>query len=198
MLKKVTTIIITIILIGLVFTNQKCYAICNTIRAKKEISAINLTLSNGQTLYDFEVKQSGISSGVLNPAQLQNTRSLDLIFLIDTDSSDLDAEKNIVKTAIDSFKNLYLDNGLSKLSVGIIGFNNNSMSSSEFSGQTLNIKNIASQESEIINELNNLNKNKNMNILQATELADTKLQSLRTNCSKTTSCFYNIRWNSNK
>ena len=100
-----------------------------------------------------------------------------MIFLIDTDSSDLNAEKNIVKTAIDSFKNLYLDNGLSKLSVGIIGFNNNSMSSSEFSGQTLNIKNIASQESEIINELNNLNNNKNMNILQATELADTKLQS---------------------
>lgn len=179
MIKRVTTIILILFLISMIFVGNTSYAICNTIRAKKEISAVKLTLSDGQVLYNFKVKQSDTNTGVLNPTQVQKAKNLDLIFLIDTQTSNLNAEKEIVKTAISSFKTFYIRSGLSKVNVGIIGFNDNHLSDTEFSSKTFNLKNMGSQESEINDELNNL-QNKDMDIGQATTLADTKLEVLRT------------------
>ena len=173
MLKKVTVILIVLIIINMIFLTQSSYAICNTVRMKKEISAVKLTLSNGQVLYNFGVKEKSSNSITLNPTQVTKVRDLDIIFLIDTQTSNLGAEKNVAKTAINSLKNYY-SNNLSKLSVGIIGFNDNEMTKEEHEKASYSLKNVATDEIKINEELTNL-QNTDRSILQAIELTDANL-----------------------
>ena len=165
MLKKVTVILIVLIIINMIFLTQSSYAICNTVRMKKEISAVKLTLSNGQVLYNFGVKEKASNSITLNPTQVTKVKNLDIIFLIDTQTSNLEAEKNVAKTAINSFKNYY-SNNLSKLNVGIIGFNDNEMAKEEHEKTSYSLKNIATDETKINEELTNL-QNTDRSIAQA-------------------------------
>ena len=173
MLKKVTVILIVLIIINMILLTQSSYAICNTVRMKKEISAVKLTLSNGQVLYNFGVKEKSSNSITLNPTQVTKVRDLDIIFLIDTQTSNLEAEKNVAKTAINSFKNYY-SNNLSKLNVGIIGFNDNEMAKEEHKKASYSLKKVATDETKINEELTNL-QNTDRSILQAIELTDANL-----------------------
>lgn len=174
MLKRITIILIVLILINILFINQNSYAICNTVRMKKEISAVKFTLSNGQVLYNFGVKENSSNSTLLNTSQVADAKALDIIFLIDTQTSNLVAEKQVIQTAKESFKNYY-SNNLPKLSIGIINFNNNEMSKEEHNRTVYKVKNVATEEDKIDEEIANL-QNTNRSILQAVELADSNLQ----------------------
>lgn len=123
MVKKYIRIILIIVLIMNIYLTTNSYGICNTMRTDKRITAAKLTLENGQVLCNFTVsrKASGSSNGVLDYVQTRDVKSLELIFVIDTDTDDLDSEKAIVTNAISSFANLYEKN-TSKLKIGIIGF----------------------------------------------------------------------------
>lgn len=173
MLKKVITISSILILINMILFVPNSYAICNTIRMKKEITAVKLTLSDGQVLYNFDVKTKDSNSTMLDTSQVAQARSLDIIFLIDTKTSNLNAEKSVVQTALNSFKDYY-SNNLSKLSIGIIGFNDNEMEEEKHEKAGYELKNFATDESKINEELINL-QNTNRSILQAIELADANL-----------------------
>ncbi len=157
MFKRYVKIILITILIMNAILVTKSYGICNTIRADKRISAVRLTLANGQVLCSAIVKRKDIISdiGTLDFTQVNNAKDLDLIFVIDTNTDDLEGEKTIVKNAISNFSTLYTANA-TKLRIGILGFNDEYKEYENEEDFTYELKNYEDNSDEIQEELNNL------------------------------------------
>ncbi len=156
MKKYVKIILIVFIIVNTLLINVS-YGICNTLRTYKRVSAVRLTLGNGQVLNDFTVDRNDIISenGTLDYLQTQEAKKLELIFVIDTNTSDLDAEKAIIENAISNFATFY-EKDTSKLSIGIIGFNDEYKNYDNDDDFNYNLKNYKDNLSEIEEELNNL------------------------------------------
>lgn len=157
MFKRYVKIILITILIMNAILVTKSYGICNTIRADKRISAVRLTLANGQVLCSAIVNRKDIISdiGTLDFTQVNNAKDLDLIFVIDTNTDDLEGEKTIVKNAISNFSTLYTANA-TKLRIGILGFNDEYKEYENEEDFTYELKNYEDNSDEIQEELNNL------------------------------------------
>ena len=156
-MRKFVKLILAIFIILNILLSSNSYAICNTVRADNRVTAVRLTLQNGQILHEFTVDEKDVVSpdGTLDNVQIQNAKKLELIFIVDTDTSDLNAEKSIVENAIGNFANFY-KNDTSKLNIGIIGFDNNYKNYTNSDDFNYQLKNYASDSSTIQNELDNL------------------------------------------
>ena len=157
MFKRYVKIILITILIMNAILVTKSYGICNTIRADKRISAVRLTLANGQILCNSILKRKYIISDIwtLDFTQVNNAKDLDLIFVIDTNTDDLEGEKTIVKNAISNFSTLYTANA-TKLRIGILGFNDEYKEYENEEDFTYELKNYEDNSDEIQEEENNL------------------------------------------
>lgn len=157
MFKKFVKNILIIIIIMNALLVTKSYGICNTIRADKRISAVRLTLANGQVLCSAIVSKKDVISdlGTLDFTQVDNAKDLDLIFVIDTNTEDLTGEKEVVKNAISNFSTLYTADA-SKLRIGILGFNDEYKEYENEEDFTYELKNYEDNSDEIEEELNNL------------------------------------------
>ena len=122
-MKKCIKLVLIIFVIISFFLSTVSYGICNTIRSSKRVTAVRLTLQNGQVINDFRVEEKDVvlPDGSLDSSQIGQAKNLDIIFVVDTDTSDLDGEKSVIANAISNFETFY-KNDTSKLRIGIIGF----------------------------------------------------------------------------
>ena len=99
-MRKFVKLILAIFIILNILLSSNSYAICNTVRADNRVTAVRLTLQNGQILHEFTVDEKDVVSpdGTLDNVQIQNAKKLELIFIVDTDTSDLNAEKSCSPT----------------------------------------------------------------------------------------------------
>ena len=122
-MKKCIKLVLIIFVIISFFSSTVSYGICNTIRSSKRVTAVRLTLQNGQVINDFKVDEKDVvlPDGSLDSSQIGQAKNLDIIFVVDTDTSDLDGEKSVIANAISNFETFY-KNDTSKLRIVIIGF----------------------------------------------------------------------------
>lgn len=156
-MKKCVKIILIMLIIIISLMSTASYGICNTVRANKRVSAVKLTLANGQVLDDFTVDRKDIVSvdGTLDYMQVGQAKKLELIFVVDTDTTDLNAEKAIVEEAILSFSTFY-EKDTSKLEIGIIGFNDEYKDYDNDADFNYELKNYQYNSATIQQELDNL------------------------------------------
>lgn len=156
-MKKCIKLILIIFVIISFFSSTDSYGICNTIRSSKRVTAVRLTLQNGQVIDDFRVEEKDIVSpdGTLDDSQIGQAKNLELIFVVDTNSADLDGEKNVITTAISNFATFF-EKDTSKLNIGIIGFCDDYKNYDSDEDFNYELKNYKNDVETIANELNNL------------------------------------------
>lgn len=145
----------------IIFMPNTSYGICNTFNFSKEVSAVQLILANGHILNDIRV-----SKNVTSQTQLfeDNYKSLNLVFLIETDDSIYQNRTNII-----SFINKLYDfygQYANKIHIGIIPFSENFNASNHY--QAGNI--YKNSKEEVINEVYNLQKNNGLSLEQALKI----------------------------
>lgn len=104
-MKKIISLIcvISLMLSFILSIPSTTYGVCNIVRLRKDVSAVQLILSNGQMLHNLRFKRAKATSA----AVYDTFKTLKFVFVVNTNDSDLDSSKDIIKDAIDRIFKTY-------------------------------------------------------------------------------------------
>ena len=174
-MKKIISIIfILMIFMGVILIPNNTYAYCNTIRFTKDVSAVQLILADGQVLYDLEIERKATASttGLIS----SNFKNLNMIFVMETENG-VSENKESINNFIDKIYELYSTSS-DKVQMGIVPFEdlNDTEISSRTSTPNVNENILKNSQSDIKNEVYNLNVNSNQTLEEALKIVAYNLE----------------------
>ncbi len=188
--KRLTNFIVIIFIVSnfILLLPNKSYGICNTVRFSKEISAVRLTLANGQILYDTKIDKKTVD---LNNLTSDSYKNLNIIFVIETENG-LEENKQSIKSFIEKVYLLYGKNE-NKVQIGIVPFRD--LTQSEIDNRIINDEKaddndkqdennedeeevnlleediLKETKQDVLNEIDRLENNNNQTLIEAITIA---------------------------
>lgn len=169
-LKLIYSIFIIVFIITL-FSGET-YAICNTVRFSKEVSAVQLRLADGSILHDMKVSKNIESQVNILPATYKN---LNVVFVVETQNG-VESNKLSITQFVKKVYQLYGSNA-NKIKMGIVPFKDVEPESEpiEISEEEKNSL-IKNTEQEILNAITNLDKENNQTLQKALMITQENLE----------------------
>lgn len=163
-MKKIIISLISIILMIFnfwIFIPNRAYGICNTFNFKKKLSAVQLTLANGQIIHDIRVDKNLTNQTALTA---ENYKDLKLVFILEDEDS-IYYNRDKIKGFINKIYDYYGVYGEQKIKIGITTFSEQAIDDQDDSEN--NIYN--SNKDEILNKIDNLSRDKKASLTKTLE-----------------------------